>query len=175
MLNVYEKDGGYTPEANHINNQVRQLLKPLIQRELDCGTPIEALEHVIYHAVNTEILKQSVEIRIKESTKQKHIEHDEDDDFLYYMVDVDIYEEGCGVSETVKTDLFRSKSLAEAIFFARKYAEEKKNFDFKYLEGRSDYYAMTIRKYYKEETDTENADYDDWDTIRVFKPKKNKK
>lgn len=95
-----------------------------------------------------------------------------EDNFLYFMVDVDIYKEDYGVLETVKSDLFRSQSLEQAIKFAKKYAKEKKNFDFKYLRKvGGDYYEMTIRKYYKEETEEENGDWDDYDAIKVITPR----
>lgn len=95
-----------------------------------------------------------------------------EDNCLFYMVDVDIYKEDYGVIETVKSDLFRSKSLSEAKEFANKYAKQKKNFDIKYLLDKDgDFYEMTIRKYYKEPTESENGDWDDWDTIEVPMPK----
>lgn len=91
-----------------------------------------------------------------------------EDDFLFYMVDVDMYQENYGVLETVESDLFRSKSYDEVMDFARKYANNKSNFNFDYLKEKDcDYYELTIRKYYKEETETENGDWDDWDVIRV--------
>lgn len=95
-----------------------------------------------------------------------------DDKFLYYMIDVDMYQEGYGVLETVKCDLFRTTSFKEARKFAREYAKNKSNFDFQYLKDKDgDYYEMTIRKYYKEETQDENGDWDDWDAIKVSKPR----
>ena len=95
-----------------------------------------------------------------------------EDDFLFYMVDVDMYQEGYGVLETVDCDLLRTKSLDEATKFARKYAKDKSHFDFQYLRKKDcDYYTMTTRKYYKEPTEDENGDWDDWDVIRVSKPR----
>ena len=41
------------------------------------------------------------------------------DDFLYYMVDVDMVREEYGVVETVKSDLVRSKSLTKAKNFSK--------------------------------------------------------
>ena len=96
------------------------------------------------------------------------------EDFLFYMVDVDMYREDYGVVETVKGDLFRNKSLKKATDFARKYAKEPSNFDFQYLDNKDcDCYMMTIRKYYKEETEDENGNWDDWDVIEVKRPKNN--
>lgn len=96
-----------------------------------------------------------------------------DDIFLFYMVDVDMCDGDCEVLETVTSDLFRTKSLDEAIKFSKKYAKEKGNFDFQYLrDNGGKYYEMTIRKYYKEETNEENGEWDDWLAIRVSKPRK---
>lgn len=64
MDRVYDKNGGYTPEAVDIDNQVRNEMKSLIRYELEKGTPIEALEHVICNSVRKEILKQSLGIRL---------------------------------------------------------------------------------------------------------------
>ena len=96
-----------------------------------------------------------------------------EEDFLYYMVDVDIYAKDYGVIETVESDLFRSKSIEQITKFAKKYAKERNNFDFDYLRNSDgDYYLVTIRKYYKEETEEENGNWDDWDIIRVVTPRK---
>ena len=90
------------------------------------------------------------------------------EDFLFYMVDIDIYDEGYGVRETVKEDLFRSKSFSAAKKFAKEFAKNKDNFDFNYLRKYDDVcYQMTIRKYYKEPTETENGEWDDEDVIEV--------
>lgn len=95
-----------------------------------------------------------------------------EDDFLFYGVDVDMYQEGYGVLETVACDLIRTKSLEEATKFAKKYAKDKSHFDFGYLRKKDcDCYLMTIRKYYKEPTEDENGEWDDWDTIKVVTPR----
>lgn len=97
-----------------------------------------------------------------ESLKEIHCDH------LFYMVDVDLVNDGIGVIETVECDLFRSQSLHAAKAFARTYAKDKKNFDFEYLHKKDgDYYEVTIRKCYKEETETENGEWDDWISITV--------
>ena len=95
-----------------------------------------------------------------------------ENDFLFYMIDIDIYQKNYGVIETVKSDLFRTTDEKEAKRFAKNYAKNKSNFDFKYLHNKNgDYYLVTIRKYYKEETETENGEWDDWETIKVKNPK----
>lgn len=105
----------------------------------------------------------------------EHLSTDAEPDFLYYTVDVDIYQEEYGVLETVQSDLLRTASLEQALKFARKYAKQKENFDFQYLDKKDgDYYMVTIRKYYKEETDEENGDWDDEEAIRVSRPRNRK-
>lgn len=91
---------------------------------------------------------------------------------IFYMVDVDIYKENYGVVETIKSDLFRSKSLKEVTGFAKEYAKYMSHFDFQYLRKKEgDCYQMTIRKYYTEPTEKENGEWDDWDVINIPTPK----
>ena len=102
-----------------------------------------------------------------ESLEEIHRDH------LFYMVDVDLIRDSYGVIETVECDLFRSQSLKEAKVFARAYAKDKTNFDFQYLRDKNgDFYEVTIRKYYKEETENENGEWDDWTSIIVTEPKR---
>lgn len=89
-------------------------------------------------------------------------------DYLFYMVDIDIYNEEYGVIETVEDDLFRSKSFSAAKKFAKEFAKNKDNFDFNYLHKHKNVcYQMTIRKYYKKPTETENGEWDDEDIVEV--------
>lgn len=64
MNKVYDEIGGYTPEAVALDKEVRDSMKLLIGSELESGTPIEVLEHVICNAIRTEILKQSIVLKI---------------------------------------------------------------------------------------------------------------
>ena len=64
MKTVYDKIGGYTEEAVNIANEVRRKLESLIREELEKGTPIEALEYVLCGQIHTEILKQSLALRL---------------------------------------------------------------------------------------------------------------
>ena len=89
------------------------------------------------------------------------------------------------IEEISKTDFVRSKKI-ESVYFgggtptaldANRIDEIinclKNNFDFDYLRNSDgDYYLVTIRKYYKEETEEENGNWDDWDIIRVVTPRK---
>lgn len=64
MDRVYNEFGGYTQEADDIDNQVRNEMKSLIRYELEKGTPIEALEYVICNSIRKEILIQSLKLRL---------------------------------------------------------------------------------------------------------------
>ena len=64
MDKVYNTNGGYTSEAVSIANEVRNKMGDLIRAELEAGTPIEALEYIIYSEIHTEILKQSIGLRL---------------------------------------------------------------------------------------------------------------
>lgn len=71
MDKVYDDIGGYTRGAVILDKKVKDTMKTIINEELSEGTPIEVLEHVICNAVRTEILKQSIELRINKKNKEK--------------------------------------------------------------------------------------------------------
>lgn len=64
MDKVYDEIGGYTSEAVAITNKVRKKMTELIRSELEAGTSIEALDYVICSEIHTEILKQSLALRL---------------------------------------------------------------------------------------------------------------
>ena len=70
MDRVYDKGGGYTEEAIKIDREVREAMNSLICRELEVGTPIEVLEYAICSAIRTEILKESIRLRVDKITKK---------------------------------------------------------------------------------------------------------
>lgn len=70
MKNVYDENGGYTPEANDLDKEVRDGLRLFIKSELKAGTPIECLQYVIENAVSKEILAQSIALRLEKSKEK---------------------------------------------------------------------------------------------------------
>ena len=64
MDKVYDDIGGHTRGAVILDKKVKDTMKTIVKEELSEGTPIEVLEHVIFNAIRTEILKQSLELRI---------------------------------------------------------------------------------------------------------------
>ena len=64
MNRVYDEVGGYTQEAVALDKEIKDSMKLLIGKELESGTPIEVLEYVICNAIRTEILRQSIGLRI---------------------------------------------------------------------------------------------------------------
>ena len=65
MDRVYDEIGGYTQEAVALDKEVKDSMKLLIGSELETGTPIEVLEHIMCNAIRTEILYQSIGLRIR--------------------------------------------------------------------------------------------------------------
>lgn len=63
MEKVYDKHGGYTDDAQNLEIEVRNILEPIIKRELKNQTPIEALEYVITQAVHIETLRQLIKLK----------------------------------------------------------------------------------------------------------------
>ena len=68
MNRVYDEIGGYTQEAVALDKEVKNSMKLLIGNELESGTPIEVLEYVMCNAIHSEILKQSIGLRIGKKT-----------------------------------------------------------------------------------------------------------
>ena len=64
MERVYDENGGYTPEAVAIDNAVIKQMRELIRGELEAGTPIECLEHVVCNSVRKEILHQHLRLKL---------------------------------------------------------------------------------------------------------------
>lgn len=60
MKNVYYETGGYTEKASELDRKIRFKLKDIIREELDKGSSIEAIEHVIFHAVSKEMMLQNI-------------------------------------------------------------------------------------------------------------------
>lgn len=63
MEKVYDKYGGYTHDAEKLEIEIRNILEPIIKRELENQTPIEALEYVITQAVHIETLRQVIKLK----------------------------------------------------------------------------------------------------------------
>ena len=76
MKNVFYNDGGYTEDASELDRKIRFKLKDIIREELDKGSSIEAIEHVIFHAVSKEIMLQNMFKR-----NGKNVEGQNIDDF----------------------------------------------------------------------------------------------
>lgn len=69
MERVYDENDGYTSDAVLIDRTVRDDLRVLIRGELEAGTPIEALQCVLYNAIQTEILAQSISLKLRKKQK----------------------------------------------------------------------------------------------------------
>lgn len=76
-MKVYERDkynleNGYTDEASNLDNEIRKIMKPIIQREIiEKGVPAEYFMYIVYDAVHMEVIRQRVHRRIELSKKNE--------------------------------------------------------------------------------------------------------
>lgn len=76
-MKVYEKDefnldNGYTDEATALDNEIKKIMEPIIQREIiEKGVPTEYFMYIVYDAIHMAVIRQRIRSRIELRNKNK--------------------------------------------------------------------------------------------------------